>query len=405
MNNPCCSRQNCMHRFSILFAFLVVFFTVRGSASGASLLLTLENTTQVSQTTFVFDICLQNNDVSSVEYAMGQFAILCDPAIGGGLLTMTSLSSDLPVSMQPRNPVVNAAFTSGAVTVTKFEWASNAVPHNGNGYILSPGQKIKVLSVQISGAVALNSVPANLTWYTGSQDLATKVNTYIRNKNTNITSGSVLSADTRNPVLPVELKSFSVSQQSGNARDVELKWLTASEHNVNHFEVERSRMDVAVTHAVWETVGKQTAAGNSNTVHEYSFLDKNLNAGAYHYRLKVVDNDGSEAYSEQLGFAEIMNPRNFGLSQNYPNPFNPSTKIDYQLPAAAKVTIELYNIRGQRVLTLLNDQMDAGYHTFVFNPATSAVNLSSGMYVYRLFAQGKDSKDQFLSVKKMLYLK
>jgi hypothetical protein len=373
-----------MQRLSILFALLVVFFTVSGSAFGASLLLTLENTTQVSQTSFVFDICLQNNDVSSVEYALGQFAILCDPAIGGGVLTMTSLSSELPVSMQPRNPVVNTTFMSGAVT--KFEWASNAVPHNGNGYILSPGQKIKVLSVQVSGTAALNSVPANLTWYTGAQDLATKVNAYIRNKNTNITSGSVLSADTRNPVLPVELKSFSVSQHGGNARDIEVKWLTASEHNVNHFEVERSLLDVSANHSAWESIGKQIAAGSSNTVHEYAFIDKNLNVGTYHYRLKVVDNDGSEAYSERVGFVEVTSPRSFALSQNYPNPFNPSTKIDYQLPAAAKVTIELYNIRGQRILTLMNDEMDAGYHTYVFNPATSAVNLSSGMYVYRLFA-------------------
>jgi photosystem II stability/assembly factor-like uncharacterized protein len=88
-------------------------------------------------------------------------------------------------------------------------------------------------------------------------------------------------------------------------------------------------------------------------------------------------------------------PNNFKLSQNYPNPFNPSTKIKFTLPKADKVKIELYNTLGQRVETLLKQNMKAGYHEVEFN----AQNLSSGIYFYRIKA------GEFQDVKKMVLLR
>ncbi len=75
-------------------------------------------------------------------------------------------------------------------------------------------------------------------------------------------------------------------------------------------------------------------------------------------------------------------PIDFSISQNYPNPFNPSTKIDFTLPAASRVTLKVYDISGKEAVTLLNSEVEAGFHTVDFN----ASNLSSGIYFYTILA-------------------
>jgi outer membrane protein assembly factor BamB/fibronectin type 3 domain-containing protein len=87
--------------------------------------------------------------------------------------------------------------------------------------------------------------------------------------------------------------------------------------------------------------------------------------------------EGLSATSNQVA-AEV--PTQFNLSQNYPNPFNPSTKIEFALPEAAEVRIDVFNMLGQKVQTLKNERMAAGYYSVTFE----AGGLSSGVYVYQL---------------------
>jgi photosystem II stability/assembly factor-like uncharacterized protein len=75
-------------------------------------------------------------------------------------------------------------------------------------------------------------------------------------------------------------------------------------------------------------------------------------------------------------------PASFALLQNYPNPFNPSTTINYQLPKASKVSLKVYDVLGQKIMTLVNGDMGAGVHSVTFN----AGKLASGVYLYRLDA-------------------
>jgi len=75
-------------------------------------------------------------------------------------------------------------------------------------------------------------------------------------------------------------------------------------------------------------------------------------------------------------------PQRVALNQNYPNPFNPSTVISYDLPEASDVTIQVYDMTGRQVATLVNSRMEAGTHEVTFN----AGNLASGVYIYRLQA-------------------
>ncbi|MFA7418383.1 MAG: T9SS type A sorting domain-containing protein [Melioribacteraceae bacterium] len=101
-----------------------------------------------------------------------------------------------------------------------------------------------------------------------------------------------------------------------------------------------------------------------------------------------------------LGFTDVQDlesgiPSKFSLDQNYPNPFNPTTTIKFAIPADENVSLKVFNVLGQEVVTLVNKQMKAGSYSFDFN----ASKLSSGVYFYRVEA------GSFNATKKMLLLK
>ena len=112
----------------------------------------------------------------------------------------------------------------------------------------------------------------------------------------------------------------------------------------------------------------------------------------------AIVNNAQTSVSVKLGPAVVMpnKPRVFALYQNYPNPFNPSTTIRFDLAQDAPVTLKLYNILGQEVATLINNQpFAAGSYSRQFR----LDNLSSGVYMYRI------SAGSYTAVRKMLLLK
>ena len=88
-------------------------------------------------------------------------------------------------------------------------------------------------------------------------------------------------------------------------------------------------------------------------------------------------------------------PQAFELHQNYPNPFNPTTEISFTIPKNSNVTLEIFNILGQKVSTLVDGYKSVGTHTVTWD----ASKFASGMYLYRLKA------DEFFSKKKMTLIK
>jgi hypothetical protein len=101
-------------------------------------------------------------------------------------------------------------------------------------------------------------------------------------------------------------------------------------------------------------------------------------------------------------------PTVFALNQNYPNPFNPTTFLSFDLPEPAVVTLKIYNMLGQEIATLVdNEAFDAGTEEVEFD----ASSLSSGVYLYRVTASTVDddgniiTNNAFTSVKKMLLVK
>ena len=82
-------------------------------------------------------------------------------------------------------------------------------------------------------------------------------------------------------------------------------------------------------------------------------------------------------------------PQGFALGQNYPNPFNPSTIIPYQLPTAAHVQLEIFNVLGQRVAVLVNEERPAGFHAARWDATDAAGQaVAAGVYIYRLRGWG-----------------
>jgi len=187
-------------------------------------------------------------------------------------------------------------------------------------------------------------------------------------------------------VVPVELTSFTAV---ANEDDVILNWSTATELNNFGFEVQRS-----VAGNEFATVGFVNGHGTTTEAKDYRFVDANLTAGNYTYRLKQVDFNGTFAYSDEVN-AEVTSPAQFELAQNYPNPFNPATTIRFALSESGNIKLTVYNLVGEQVAVLIDGFKEKGVHTINFN----ASELNSGVYVYKIETNG------FVQSRKMIFLK
>ena len=129
----------------------------------------------------------------------------------------------------------------------------------------------------------------------------------------------------------------------------------------------------------------------------------------FSWRVRASNFAGTGSWSPVMtvtNFLDLVNaknglPVNYEIYQNYPNPFNPSSKIRYALPFNSNIKIEVYNILGQKVRELLNEQKAAGYYEVTFNTN----GLSSGIYLYMIYAKSIDGKSEYRNTKKMVFLK
>jgi hypothetical protein len=117
-----------------------------------------------------------------------------------------------------------------------------------------------------------------------------------------------------------------------------------------------------------------------------------------------ITNSGLSRFSIRLvGDGQL--PKEYALSQNYPNPFNPTTSLRYALPVDSRVTMEIYNVLGQRVRTLVSENVVAGYHIAEWNGMGSeGQQLGSGTYFLKLSAAGVNGA-KYTQVRKLLMLK
>ena len=180
-----------------------------------------------------------------------------------------------------------------------------------------------------------------------------------------------------------------------------LNWSTATETNNYGFEIERLKNSSIEESQNWERINFINGNGTTAEPRFYQYNDENLKSGKYSYRLKQINFDGSFEYSKVIE-VETGSPSKFSLSQNYPNPFNPTTKIKYNIPtvethrdASLLTTLKVYDILGNQIATLVNEEKPAGSYEVIFD----ASGLASGIYYCTLRA------GSFIETKKMMLLK
>jgi hypothetical protein len=206
--------------------------------------------------------------------------------------------------------------------------------------------------------------------------------------------------------LPVELTRFSASIQANN---VNLIWQTNTEINNLGFEIERkvnSNSPKNGINSVWSKIGFVPGHGTITNPQDYLFKDdiSELSATTLAYRLKQLDFDGNFEYSDVVLVENIL-PEFFELKQNFPNPFNPSTSIRYEVGRQQLIVLKVYDIIGEEVATLVNEEKSAGSYEINFSAkggsasGGDAWNLSSGVYFYTLKA------GSFIETKKMILLR
>jgi hypothetical protein len=336
--------------------------------------------------TLDFDIYLQHTNQGASDpfnYAAGQYHMNYNSGIGTGL-TVRKTGSDLPASNQ---------CPTFQITVTGRVSAAPNIPVD-NGFLISsafPGTK--VLSLRVKTALLLwNLVTPDFAWRSAGTAPFTKVSYFdptavvVEIPNT----GGQFTVESNDP-LPVELASFTANV---NRNNVNLTWTTSRETNNAGFDVERKLANATE----WTKVGSVNGNGTTTENKTYTFSER-ANTGNYNYRLKQNDFNGNSEYFALSNEVVVGVPSSYAISQNYPNPFNPTTKIDFDLPYDGKVNIVLFDLSGREIGTLVNEARTAGYYTVQFN----ASNLASGMYFYRISAEGNGNN--FTQTKKMVLIK
>lgn len=334
---------------------------------------------------FEFQITWTNSGVApNFEYAGGQYFMDINPEVAnGGTLSMSKISSDLPVNMHPRNPTV---FTGS--TPWQLRWAVNTFPGAGNGFPFPASVPIEIVRFKVettASTLSQNFLVFPVEWRNASPNPFTKIFAYVGTTNTDISTPG-----THTAFLwwePVELISFTSKVERNR---VSLLWETSMEENNRGFDVERKILNTDE----WKQIGFVNGNGTTNEMKTYSFVDR-ANTGIYDYRLKQIDYNGNYKYYLLADQVSVGIPTEFNLSQNYPNPFNPSTKIDYDLTVGGNISLSIFDMSGRLIAELINEDKDAGYYTIQFQ----AASLSSGAYFYRLVANG------FVQTKKMMVLK
>ncbi len=350
-------------------------------------LLNMINDQQVDDRNYEFDIYIQRTGSVVFEYANNsQYFINFNPVIkNGGTLSFTIVTGTCELNAIQQ--VLQAKLSIDNIN-NRFRIAAHTPSGAGTGSIISnTGLGTRIGRFRVTNTVSFANNRPDLNWYNGPSGFYTKVFAYVSSLNVEITNSANHILNLNNSSLPVILTEF-ISISNGNS--LRLNWKTEAEINNSGFELERKSEG-----GIWQKIAFIAGSGTTNQPVEYTYEDKKLQPGKYNYRLKQIDYNGNYEYFDLTLPVIITKPKEFALGQSYPNPSNPKSIIDFRLPERTMVNISVYNLLGQLVSTLVNEELDAGIYTAEFN----GNELSSGTYIYRI------SAGSYTEVKKLVLIK
>ncbi len=188
-----------------------------------------------------------------------------------------------------------------------------------------------------------------------------------------------------------------------NISNVQILWSTTREQDNLGFEVQRSAN--VTQNFIPLANGFVPGVGNSSVPQAYSFVDTSVGVGRWYYRLKQINLDSTFTLSNSIEVTVSL-PTTFLLEQNFPNPFNPRTRIRYRVPEQSYVSLNVYNVLGQLVRTLVNEVEPPSSHEVEWNGKNDAGEIvATGVYYYRLSARSVNGDRSFTNDRKMIFLK
>ncbi len=195
---------------------------------------------------------------------------------------------------------------------------------------------------------------------------------------------------------------FSSLNATTKASSVTLTWQTVTEVDNAGFNILRKEKDAPSFTLISEyrTNPALRGAGTSNAPRKYSFTDNTVVGGVtYEYRVQGVSTTGETKDLSTLSVSVGL-PQAYVLYQNFPNPFNPSTTIRFDLNQPSMVTLRVYNILGQLVISRDEGLVNAGR----YDETVDLSNFATGIYLYRIAATGLNG-ERFVSVRRMSLIK
>jgi hypothetical protein len=209
--------------------------------------------------------------------------------------------------------------------------------------------------------------------------------------------------DESGQTLPVVLTSFTATPMVDGK--VRVDWVTQSETNLSGFRVLRNTVaEISTAMAVSPLI----EATNTSATVVYSFMDSEVPGnGIYYYWLQIEDLDGgisySAVYTVQVTTGGVTNPiipKITALLNPFPNPFNPDVTIPFDLAVEGKVTLKIYNLKGQLIKNLLNENCKANSYRIVWDGKDNEGHtVSTGTYIIRMNAPNYQASHKISLIK------